>query len=172
MKKQVLKLKSKFYKRSGGYGSQSNREVNNSNSSRFGSSSLYTHKRKDVDKSDSQSLRSDRSFRCHECESFEHYQAKCPTFLKRKKNSFFVTLSNEESSSDSDGENFGRALISCVSKKEFEVSDIESVLKSEGMKANASQLKYNELLMGRRSRGSETSEGENTALLEDNYRLM
>lgn len=73
--KQVSKPKRKIYKRSSGYETQSNREFNNSNSSGSDSFSSYaTHKLKDVEKSDrnSQSLKRDRSFRCHKCEGFGH----------------------------------------------------------------------------------------------------
>lgn len=53
------------------------------------------HKHREINKGDQNSVsyKSDRSFRCHECGGFGHYQAKYPTFLKRKKNSFTVTLS-------------------------------------------------------------------------------
>lgn len=49
----------------------------------------------------------------HEYEGFGHYQAECATYLKRKKKRV-VTLSDEELSSDSDYENFGRAFVSCI----------------------------------------------------------
>lgn len=95
------------------------------------------------------------------------YQVECP-LLERKKKSVAITLSGEESSSDSDGENFGRFLISCVLKNESEVIETLFVLKScceEDRKTNPSQLKYDELLLkwGRRSKGYEAIEGKNTS---------
>ncbi|KAA0033527.1 gag-proteinase polyprotein [Cucumis melo var. makuwa] len=42
-----------------------------------------------------------RIFRCRECGSIGHYQAECPTFLRKQKN-FCVTLSDEESGDSRD----------------------------------------------------------------------
>ena len=44
-------------------------------------------------------------FKCRECGGVGHYQAECPTFLRKQKKNFRVTLSDEESvdSRDDDG---------------------------------------------------------------------
>lgn len=34
----------------------------------------------------------DKSFKCKECERYNHYQAECPNFLKRQKRSLTATL--------------------------------------------------------------------------------
>ena len=39
----------------------------------------------------------ERVFRCRECGGVGHYQAECPTFLKRQKKNFHATLSDEDS---------------------------------------------------------------------------
>ncbi|KAA0033858.1 Receptor-like protein 12 [Cucumis melo var. makuwa] len=41
-----------------------------------------------------------RSFRCRECKGFGHYQAECPTFLRRQKKNYYATLSDEDSDDD------------------------------------------------------------------------
>ncbi|TYK01584.1 putative envelope-like protein [Cucumis melo var. makuwa] len=51
---------------------------------------------------------------------FGHYQAECATSLKRKKKAFVTTLSDDESSSDSDCEIFGRALVSSLTENPIE----------------------------------------------------
>ncbi|KAA0050557.1 gag-proteinase polyprotein [Cucumis melo var. makuwa] len=43
-----------------------------------------------------------RIFRCRECGGVGHYQAECPTFLKKQKKNFCVTLSDEESDDNRD----------------------------------------------------------------------
>ncbi|TYJ98295.1 gag-pol polyprotein [Cucumis melo var. makuwa] len=43
-----------------------------------------------------------RSFRCRECEEFVHYQAECPTYLRRQKKKYCATLSDEDSYDDED----------------------------------------------------------------------
>ncbi|KAA0042908.1 Retrovirus-related Pol polyprotein from transposon TNT 1-94 [Cucumis melo var. makuwa] len=82
--------------------SQLNKEFNSSGISRSSSFSSYaTHKHKDIDKSDrtSTSLRSNRSFRCHECE-------------------------DKDSSSDSDAEEYDRTLISCTTEKDNDIKNL------------------------------------------------
>lgn len=59
------------------------------------------------------------AFSCHECEWFKHYQTKCATFLKKKKKSLTFTLSDGELTSDSDAEEFGRALINITTYKKL-----------------------------------------------------
>lgn len=84
---QIWKLQRQFHKRSSNFGAQSNRDFGSSSASSSSSSSSYAaHKHRDIDKGDrnSVSYKSDRSFRSYECESFEHYQAECSTFLKEK----------------------------------------------------------------------------------------
>lgn len=57
-------------------------------------------------------------------------QAECPTFLKWKKKSFTVTLSNKESSSDSDGEEVWQLLlvVQLKNKGAFNVHMIKRLL--------------------------------------------
>lgn len=104
----------------GNCGAQSNRDFGSSSTSGSSFSSSYTdHKHGDIDKGDrnSMSSRSDKSFRYDECEGFGNYEAKCPTCIKRKKKSFTITLSDEESSSDNDREEYGRTFISCSQRR-------------------------------------------------------
>lgn len=84
------------------------------------SNSFVASHRKDGDRSTSQI---NKSVKCHECEGFRRYQAKCATYLKRKKNGLAITLFDEETSSDSDCEDFGRALIDCKIEEKIEVTD-------------------------------------------------
>ncbi|KAA0062616.1 gag-pol polyprotein [Cucumis melo var. makuwa] len=75
LSKHFTKFKNKFYKKSGGYGSQTNRDGD-----KFG--------------------KSDKSVRCHECEGYRHFQAEYPTYLKTKKKSVNITLLDEDTLSD------------------------------------------------------------------------
>ncbi|KAA0039139.1 uncharacterized protein E5676_scaffold322G00420 [Cucumis melo var. makuwa] len=76
------------------------------------------NKRRENEKGDRSfgSSKGERSSRCHEHEGFGHFQVECPTFLKHKKKRLSVTLSDDETSSDSGSEEFRKALISCVAK--------------------------------------------------------
>ncbi|TYK19748.1 Receptor-like protein 12 [Cucumis melo var. makuwa] len=51
--------------------------------------------------------------RRHEHDRYRHFQAKCATYLKRKKKSLRSTLSDEETSFVNECKSYGRALISC-----------------------------------------------------------
>ncbi|TYK13508.1 envelope-like protein [Cucumis melo var. makuwa] len=64
---------------------------------------------------------------------FGHYQAECTTYLKRKKKGFIVNVSDKETSSDNDCENFGRALISFfleIAKEDLHVASKKKEVKS------------------------------------------
>ncbi|KAA0055055.1 gag-pol polyprotein [Cucumis melo var. makuwa] len=54
-----------------------------------------------------------RSFRCRECEGFGHYQAECPTFLRRQKKNYYATLSDEDSD-DAEVDHGMNAFTTCI----------------------------------------------------------
>ncbi|KAA0036592.1 gag-proteinase polyprotein [Cucumis melo var. makuwa] len=64
----------------------------------------------------------ERVFRCRECEGVGHYQAECPTFLRRQKKNFHDTLSDEDTN-DNEEDNGMNAFIVHVTKTD---SDDES----------------------------------------------
>lgn len=110
------------------YKNHNNCDFNSSSSYSQNSSSsnnnLSLNRRKENERGDSKAVSSkndkgSRGIRCHECESFKHYQAECATCLKRKKKSLTVTLSNDEAASDSDSEELGRALINIIIENEL-----------------------------------------------------
>ena len=110
------KFKNKFYKKAGGYGSQTNQEGVSSNC--YGSNSKNVDlpsKRCDKDQSTTHKDKSDKfdkSVRCHECKGYRHFQPECPTYLKRKKKILNITLSDEDKSSNIESGDHNRALIS------------------------------------------------------------
>ncbi|TYK01623.1 gag-pol polyprotein [Cucumis melo var. makuwa] len=60
-----------------------------------------------------------RSFRCRECEGFGHYQAECPTYLRRQKKNYYATLTDEDS--DDDEVDHGRnAFTACITEINLE----------------------------------------------------
>lgn len=100
----LSKFKSKFYKKSGGFVTQHNKDPHNSNISNYSSRSpnvFNSSRRSDEDRADDQATMIDRRLKCYEYEGFGHYQAKCSTYLKWMKNGFTATLSNDDSSSGS-----------------------------------------------------------------------
>ncbi|TYJ98064.1 gag-proteinase polyprotein [Cucumis melo var. makuwa] len=103
LSKHFTKFKNKFYKKSGGYDSQTNR---------------------DGDKSG----KSDKSVRCHECEGYRHFQAEYPTYLKIKKKSVNITLLDEDTLSDSECEDYGRALNNCEAEGSSELPNNDELL--------------------------------------------
>ena len=56
-----------------------------------------------------------RVFRCRECRGIGHYQAECPTFLRRQKKNFHATLSDEETD-DSEEDNNMNAFTVCITE--------------------------------------------------------
>lgn len=122
----MSKLRNQFFRHVG-----TNKNHNTKDSSTSSSYSLNAsnsnnnfnlNKRKGYERNDregvtTRSERGNRSIRCHECEGFGHFQAECPTFHKKKKKSLIVTLSDDEMTSNSDTEEFGRALISISTEK-------------------------------------------------------
>ncbi|TYK29697.1 Receptor-like protein 12 [Cucumis melo var. makuwa] len=136
LSRRFSKFKSKFYKKSGEFGTQSNKKnfTNSSNSDSGSFSSFVASRRRDGDRS---TVQIDRSIKCHEYGGFEHYQVDCATYLKPNKKRLVVTLSDEESSSDSDCENFGRALISSVTDLK---EDLPVVSKKKELKTTLSEL--------------------------------
>lgn len=92
---------------------QHNRDHNSSSPSNIGS--YASNKRRDNDKNcNSKSARVDRNFRCRECEGLGNYQVECSNFLKRKKNSLIITLSDDDSTIESDEEEDGKVLFGCT----------------------------------------------------------
>ncbi|KAA0043415.1 uncharacterized protein E6C27_scaffold1639G00210 [Cucumis melo var. makuwa] len=108
-----------------------------------------------------------RSFRCRECEEFVHYQAECPTYLRRQKKNYCATLSDEDSYDDEDDHDMND--FTYITKINFEVdsecSDIDEdeeltleelkMLRKEDSEARAIQkeriqdlMDENERLMG------------------------
>ncbi|KAA0056382.1 gag-pol polyprotein [Cucumis melo var. makuwa] len=61
-----------------------------------------------------------RSFRCRECEGFGHYQAECPTYLRRQKKNYYVTLSGEDSDDD-EVDHSMNAFTPCITEINSEV---------------------------------------------------
>ena len=61
-----------------------------------------------------------RLFRCRECEGFGHYQAECPTYLRRQKKNYCATLSDEDSDDDED-DHAMNAFTVCIIEINFEV---------------------------------------------------
>ncbi|KAA0056473.1 gag-pol polyprotein [Cucumis melo var. makuwa] len=73
----------------------------------------------------------------HECKGFGHIQIECPTYLKRKKKSLVVALSDDEDYSESDEEEVGRALISISTIKEGTMENANNqVLDQQGSISN------------------------------------
>ena len=126
------KFKNKFYKKAGGYGSQTNQEGVSSNC--YGSNSKNVDlpsKRCDKDQSTTHKDKSDKfdkSVRCHECEGYRHFQAECPTYLKKKKKILNITLSDEDTLSDSWCEDYGRSLIICEAEGSSKLSNNDELL--------------------------------------------
>ncbi|KAA0045252.1 gag-proteinase polyprotein [Cucumis melo var. makuwa] len=56
-----------------------------------------------------------RVFRCRECEGVGHYQAECPTFLRRQKKNFRATLSDKDTG-DGEEDNSMNAFTVCISE--------------------------------------------------------
>ncbi|KAA0047661.1 gag-pol polyprotein [Cucumis melo var. makuwa] len=56
-----------------------------------------------------------RFVRCRECKGFGHYQAECPTFLRRQKKNYYTTLSDEESD-DAEVDHGMNAFTTCITE--------------------------------------------------------
>ncbi|KAA0047013.1 gag-pol polyprotein [Cucumis melo var. makuwa] len=75
--------------------------------------------------------------RCHECEEFGHIQFECPAYLKHKKKSLVVTLSDEKDYLESDEEEVRKALISISSTKEGAVESVNHQMpEQQGLMSN------------------------------------
>lgn len=121
----MSKLINQFFKYVGTNKNHSPRDSSTSSSySHNVSNSSNNFRRKDYEKNDRESAfirseRGSRSIRRHKCDGFDHFEAESLIFLKRKKKSLTVTLCNDEMTSDTDIEEFGHALISISTEKEF-----------------------------------------------------
>ena len=92
-------------KRIGGFKPQQNNEQNtqhNGNLNFASSSSTTTSRRRKCHHNNDNQFKINRSLKCYECDGFGHYQSKCATYLKRMKKGFYITLSDDDSSPDSD----------------------------------------------------------------------
>ncbi|KAA0066861.1 gag-pol polyprotein [Cucumis melo var. makuwa] len=72
-------------------------------------------------------------FRCRECGGVGHYQAECPTFLRKQKKNFRVTLSDEEyvDSKDDDGNiNAFTIRITDENTDDDRTENLDSILKA------------------------------------------
>ncbi|TYK00987.1 gag-pol polyprotein [Cucumis melo var. makuwa] len=71
-----------------------------------------------------------RTFKCWECGGFGHYQAECPTFLRKQKKNFRATLSDEETDDSEEDDGFTNAFIINITKTDsiakYEDSEEES----------------------------------------------
>ncbi|TYK09548.1 gag-pol polyprotein [Cucumis melo var. makuwa] len=61
-----------------------------------------------------------RSFSCRECEGFGHYQAECPTYLRRQKKNYYVILSDKHSNDD-EVDHSMNAFTACITEINSEV---------------------------------------------------
>ena len=85
-------------------------------------------RRRDQDQSITYKDKFDKFVRCHECEGHAHIQAECTIYLKRKKKILNITLSDEDTTSDSECEDYGRALISCEGEGSLELLSNDELL--------------------------------------------
>lgn len=148
-----------------------NRFQNNYRSIEFDRSNSREFDRSNTRESDQSSNRDNRSFKCRECGGHGHYQVECPTYLRRLKKSFGVTLSDEESNGITKDEVFVNAFISIASTSERDSnyqSDVDLNCQSE------ENLSYNKM----RSQWEEDTTAttiqkeKNQGLMEENQRLL
>lgn len=79
LKEQFSKVVKRFNKCPHNFGNHKNNSEDQNNSST---------ERSNINKTLN---KTDRTFRCRECEGFRHYQAECPNFMKKKKRGFVAT---------------------------------------------------------------------------------
>ncbi|TYK06512.1 putative copia-type pol polyprotein [Cucumis melo var. makuwa] len=98
---QVAKLKGQFHNHVGSQRSSRNSSLTYhprtfSYSSSYGLYRRKDHERSEKDYRSSRFEKHGKGIKCRECEGFGHIQTECPTYLKRKKKSLVVTLSDDE----------------------------------------------------------------------------
>ena len=64
-----------------------------------------------------------RIFRCRECGGVGHYQAKCPTFLRKQKKNFCATLSEKDIDDSEEDDGGTNAFIVNITKTDSIVED-------------------------------------------------
>ncbi|KAA0042420.1 gag-proteinase polyprotein [Cucumis melo var. makuwa] len=108
-----------------------------------------------------------RSFRCRECEGFGHYQAECPTYLRRQKKIYCATLSDEDLDDDEDDHDMN-AFTACITEINSEAdSECSNIDEDE-------ELTLEELKMLRKedSESRAIQKDRIQDLMDENERLM
>ncbi|TYJ98791.1 gag-pol polyprotein [Cucumis melo var. makuwa] len=72
-----------------------------------------------------------RIFRCRECGGVSHYQAECPTFLRKQKMNFCVTLSDESGDRRDDDSNINAFTIGITDENTNDESECSEESKSD-----------------------------------------
>ncbi|KAL0539488.1 hypothetical protein IC582_023702 [Cucumis melo] len=108
----------------------------------------------------------ERSFRCRECEGFNHYKAECPTFLRRQKKNYYATLSDEDSD-DNEVDHGLNVFTTCITKINLDDSECSDKDENE-------DLTFEELKMLRKedSEARAIQKERIQDLMEENERLM
>ena len=85
--------------------------------------------------------RDNKFFKCRECGGHGHYQAECPTYLRRQKKCFRATLSDEKE----EKEEYTNAFISSISKDDsiFDNEELDDEL-NENISYHKLQQKWKE----------------------------
>ncbi|KAA0037814.1 gag-pol polyprotein [Cucumis melo var. makuwa] len=108
-----------------------------------------------------------KSFRCRDCEGFSHYQAECPTYLKRQKKNYYATLSDEDS--DDDEVDHGvNAFIACITEINLK-DDSKCFNNNEDEELTLEKLK---MLRKKDSEARAIQKERIQDLMEENERLM
>ncbi|TYK06170.1 gag-pol polyprotein [Cucumis melo var. makuwa] len=108
-----------------------------------------------------------RFFRCRECERFGHYQAECPTFLRRQKKNYYATLSDEDSD-DAEVDHGMNAFTTCITDINLD-DDSEC---SDNDKDEDLTLEKLKMLRKKDSEARAIQKERIQDLMEENERLM
>lgn len=89
--------------------------------------------------------REGRTFKCRQCGGFDHYQAECPTFLRKQKKSFSSTISDEENDASKKKDEFTNAFISKMTEDDSITDNKELEVEKENFPSYEQlQLKWEE----------------------------
>ncbi|KAA0065372.1 gag-pol polyprotein [Cucumis melo var. makuwa] len=108
-----------------------------------------------------------RIFKFRECGGVDHYQAECPTFLRKQKKNFRVTLSDEESGDSDDDGNINAFTIRITDENTDDESECSEESKNDDLSIEKLEALWKEDCEARAIQKKSIQD-----LIEENERLM